>query len=89
MFRYLSTVYPEIGIPGERPSTIRYNSHRSVAKVLGGGPISVTGLPICLLADTNNNGISAAKCKDDGNTIWSYNSKGTVRFPAATCQRFN
>ena len=78
MFRYLDTVYPEMPIPNQRDSNIKYNTERPIKKTVAQGPISVAGLSICLYAEPGAKSmLRAGPCRENSSdTIWNFNDKG-------------
>lgn len=78
----MESVYPEVGIPGERRSSVKYNHVDSVAHRLGFGPVSVAELSICLhVTKEKRSMLYAGACLDSfRSTNWIYNDKGFVLF---------
>lgn len=67
-YRYLNKVYPELEIPGKRPSRIQYEkSILPPPQTLVEGSIKVTGLDICLMGDNNmkSTELTAGGCSQD------------------------
>nr|XP_009861683.2 polypeptide N-acetylgalactosaminyltransferase 11-like [Ciona intestinalis] len=84
---YLSEVYPELGIPGTRPSTIKYAYPVHEVTTIAHGQLRVSDLNICLRGDEKKGSpLVAVECKkDEQDLIWSFNDKGEIKFGKRMC----
>lgn len=79
--RYLNNVYPQLGIPGVRSSSVQTIPTFQTSKTLALGQLAVSNLPICVTADDYASSVVwAANCDPEvelpPNQKWWYTVKG-------------
>jgi len=88
--RYLNNVYPQLGIPGVRSSSVQTIPTFQTSKTLALGQLAVSNLPICVTADDYASSVVwAANCDPEvelpPNQKWWYTVKGQIRFGPHLC----
>nr|CAB3248261.1 polypeptide N-acetylgalactosaminyltransferase 1 [Phallusia mammillata] len=82
---YLTEVYPEIEIPGERSSSIQYNFQRKPVEIIAKGQIKVAGLSICLSSESKKGSpLMAGDCTPTLES-WTFTGTGEIRLGKNLC----
>lgn len=69
-------MYPEVGIPGKRKSTVLHKYTPPKNEVVAQGHIKVSDLPICLVGEKEKGSLLSANACSVLSTDWVYTKTG-------------